>query len=540
LKVAKKVAGIVGVKETQFDSGVDEALNAIGGLNRLEPIGLVLRAKGDDFTDPLFVLPINDLEKFSVPLPAPIEIKKIADGKFSIKINNIELIGYQKNGYAVVVLETSTSPIPDKPKEYFADIDKHSIGFKLDFANTSHDALVKLTAPFAMIAAMQNPEVGEQFQQSIELCKFYFDEFKTVSGGISIDSNTLDIDFVYNFVPSKTAKIFSKIGEILKNRKTNFNGFKTSKKPILKYNNAASVQGLQLPENFIEAALAQYNAIFDGFLKQVEEDAESPDEIKHAKAAISSVKKLLAASMKITTVDYSAFLDVDGTYLAATIWKETDEVEKLFESGLAFARAKHSDKEELKKFDDLLAKNLKRNYTTVSDYKISSLTIPFSEIAEAHGGKVLPNLKGKSYTIFTAIKDKTAIAVAGGFDATKTETTLKAALASTESSSQITQPLFVFDLQAVGQFLKEIGADEIDKGNRDEETTKKALGILYNTGEKSKITISDKLSGSTYSSIGKVDGGIVDAIAKFVKLSQEISQGQLPASVNEPEDDDEK
>ncbi|MDR2762484.1 MAG: hypothetical protein LBB88_07790, partial [Planctomycetaceae bacterium] len=543
LKVAKKIAGIVGVSDKKFNEVVDEVLEPVKGLNKAEPIGLVLRANGDNFNDPLLVLPISDLSKFSIP-NIPLQINKVDDGKFNIKLpNNLGLIGYQKNGYAVIVFDSSTSPIPAKPKAYFANIEKSAFGVKVDFANTSHDAIVKLTAPFAMIAAMQNPEMGEQLQNSIEAFKFYFDEFKSIETGFSIDPQSLDVKVVYDFVPSSTSKIFSKFGEIFKNRKTIFNGFKTSKTSVFKFNmSGAFPENTSLPDDYAKLLVEQYNTVFDGALKQVEEDAENPDEIKHAKAAINSLKKLIAASVDIKAADYTGFLDVEGTFFAATTWNETDEVEKLIDSGLAFARAKHSDKDELKKFDSLIAKNLKRNYTKIADYKISKLTIPFSELAEAHGEKILTKLKGKSYTIFVAVKDKTAIAFVGGFDADKTESTLKNALESTATTSPINQPLVSFDLQAVGQLLKNLGIDEIDKGTPQEEASKKFIDLFLNAGEKAKITLSDKLNGSTYTATFKADGGVVVVIANHVKFIKEATQAAAAKQrqLNNEEDEDDK
>ncbi|MDR1291425.1 MAG: hypothetical protein LBK06_09515, partial [Planctomycetaceae bacterium] len=526
LAVAKKIAGIAEVSESQFDAAVASVLENVKGLNKTEPIGLVFRANGDDFNDPLLILPIDDLSKFSIPSLPFLEVKKIEDGKFGVSVPNFDLVAYQKKGYAVVVLEASTSPVPADPKKtYLSELEKYTFGAKVDFANTSHEAIVKLAAPFVLIMSMQSPEQGEQFQQSLEMMKLYFDEFKTISCGYEIDPKTLDVELTTKLTPAGSSKIFSTVVASYKDRKTIFGGFKSSKPAILKYGQSINIKTkYKLPENFTEFTLKTYDPLFNGFLNQIEEDAENEDEVKYAKAAVDAIKKLMTSNMDATAADLAALVDVDGTFLAGTILEDTESFTKLFNSIVGFAKAKDSD---------LLKTNFKQNFEKASGFDLSSLTIPF-KLGDVE--KKLPKLAGKSYTFFVAIKDKTAVVVAGGFDADKTKATLKTALESTSSQAQLGQPMSQFDFQTLGQFLKNIGLEDIDKGEPGEGTAKKIIDLMTSAGDKAKMTIEEKVEGTDYVVSAKVDGKVVETTIKIVKQVQKAVSAQNDDE--EDEDDD--
>jgi uncharacterized ubiquitin-like protein YukD len=536
LAVAKKIAGIIGTSGEQFDKTVDTILSNVNGLSKTEPIGLVFRTNGNDFNDPLFLLPIKDLSKFSIPSLPLLRVEKIDAGKFRIVLPNFNLLAYQKNNYAVLVLEASTAPIPAEPKSYLADVEKYTMGIKIDFANTSYDEINKLLAPMMLILAIQNPEASEQFQKTIEQTKLYFDEFKTLDYGITVNSKTLDLVFESNLLPNSSSKIFSKIATVMKDRKTIFGGFKTSKAPLLKFSNAVAFpEGTAFPAEWTNASVEQFDVFFNGILKQVEEDAETKDEVKHAKAIINSLKKLIAASIIQTKADYTFSLDGEGTFLAASILKETDEVVVLFNSVMGFIQAKHSESKNKEKYNNLIKTNLKKEYETVSGYKLSSLKIPIDEVAGWHSIPIPPQLKGKSYTIFTAVKDNVAIAVASGFDAGQTETELKAALQKTSSPTKIEQPTLQFDLKVLGQLLRKIGFEEMDKSKPNAELAKIFVDLLENAGNNAKIIFTDKMKGSTYSGSIKIDGTIISTIAKFAKQAYEKSN---VSDEGEEDDDD--
>ncbi|MDR2172076.1 MAG: hypothetical protein LBP59_18180 [Planctomycetaceae bacterium] len=537
LGIAKRIVGVVDVDSATFDAVVEMGLGSVEGLNRSEQIGLIFRTNGVDFNDPLFILPINDLSKFSIPAFQFLQIEKIEDNKFSVKLPNFNLIAYQKKGYVVVAPEVSKAPIPENPLSYLSDLNKYVLGVKFDLENTSYDAVSKLLAPFIMLTAMQNPEAGEQIQQSVEMMKVYFDELKTVTYGISIDAKTLDTELAISMTALEKATAFN-FTKALKDRKTVFSGLKTSQKSVFKIAQAAKIE--KIPDEIKNATNGQFEALFDGFLKQIEEDAENDDEIKYAKDAINSIKKLLAASLNLKVVDYAVSFDVEGTFGAATAFGETAEVEKLFDSVIGFIRAKHEEEKDRKDFDVLVKENLKRNYETISGYKISSLTIPFSAIAENHKKEVLPKLKGKSYTFLIAVKDGEAIVVAGGFETGKTQEYLKTILTTTKNPTPILQPIAAFDFQALGLFLKEIGFEDIDK-NESSQTAKFLIDQLTEAGNNAKITVTDKLEGTTYYTSTKLDGKVIDIFAKFAKrCKEEIDKLQVIESEETKSEDDDK
>jgi hypothetical protein len=536
LAVAKNIAGIVGVDNAQFDSTVDMMLSSINGLSRTAPIGIVMRTNGKDFNDPLILLPIKDVSTFSIPpLASNMQIEKIENNKFKVQLPAFNLIAYQKEGYAIIVPETSTAPIPEKPKAYFEKIEKNTIGVKIDFANSSHEQLVQLTAPMVMIMAMQNPEAGEQFQKSIEMMKFYFDEFKTLDYGIKVDPKTLDVDVSINLESSAKGKIFANLRKVIENRQTIFSNFKTAKTPIFAVNQAVAFDNYTVPEYMQNLGKEQWNTIIDGALKQIEEDADSEDEVKYAKAAVVSLKKLIDIYGAVGECDYAITFDEDGTLFAASIAKETNEIKTLCTAIMNFIKAKHNESEDRAKFDRLVNENLKVEYATASGYKLTRLTIPFSAIIESHKLTALSKMKDKSYTLFAAIKDNTAIAVAGGFDAGKTEETLKTALETTSSPTKLKQPMLQFDLQVLGKFLKNIGLEDIDKGEPTEGLTKSLIDLLIKA-DKAKIIFTDSINGATYSSSIKMDGEIVNVIAKIAK---QVSERVVKLQNDDDEDEDE-
>ncbi|MDR1923451.1 MAG: hypothetical protein LBQ66_03660, partial [Planctomycetaceae bacterium] len=547
LAVAKKVAAAVGVDGDEFDQNVS-IIDTIEGINKKEPLGLVFRSNGEDFNDPLFIAPINDLEKFSLP-NIPFKFSKIADGKFRAAVSPaLSFIGYQKEGYAVIVPETSSAPIPANPKALLADLDKYKLGFKVELTNTTYDAVSQILAPLIMFASMTDPDAAENLQNTIELCEPFFDEYKNVILGYAVDAKTLDVVGEVKVEASKDSKILSKIIDFGKNRKTNFAGIKTKNTPVLYANDTELFTSGYYPDpdtykEVIDILEKQFALIAKGALDSIKEMAESEAEEKNAEIAVNSLQKIILSLYKQDKIDYAAWLDTEGTGFFALNVSEAGELDKFFDAVINVVKARHAENDDSRKeLEKFLADNLKRNYKTIAGYSISSLKIPFAEIAQQHGASDFPKLKiGNTYNLFAAISDKKAVVLAGGVDADKTEAALKTALEATADAATPKQPTMLFDLQAVGQLLNKIGVEAFAKEEQDKEAVKDFLAIINNVGNTSKITVTNEVKDSTIFTSLKIDGSVIFAIAKLVKTAREYDGKIIPAQevidITVPEDE---
>ncbi|MDR1270972.1 MAG: hypothetical protein LBK82_15765, partial [Planctomycetaceae bacterium] len=204
LNIAGKIAELAGTSN-EFNNAV-APFKDLAGLNPEGPFGFVLHSDSQELKEPLLILPIKDLNAVNLPGFETITtgLKKLSNGKYLINNPLGNYLFYQKNGYVAVVTEDSVLTIPDNPKTLFADLEKTTLGIKIDFENTSLDAIEAALAMPQMFLAIQGgpqaPQLIEQFNDA--LGKIY-EEVRSITAGLAFDPKTADLNLTSPVVPKK-------------------------------------------------------------------------------------------------------------------------------------------------------------------------------------------------------------------------------------------------------------------------------------------------------------------------------------------------
>jgi len=193
--IAEKIATLTGTLDAFNDSTAP--FKELKGIDPKNPLLFVLHAEGTEFKDPLLFLPITDLAKVELPgfemLLA--QAKKESEGKYLINSPAGAFILTQKKGYLVASSESSEMAIPDDPAAFIKGLETYSLGFRVNFENTSAEAVQMLLAPLQLLAGMQGGEQAmqafEQINQSVEMC---CKEFRSITIGLSMRCSARSFD----------------------------------------------------------------------------------------------------------------------------------------------------------------------------------------------------------------------------------------------------------------------------------------------------------------------------------------------------------
>ncbi|MDR2116159.1 MAG: hypothetical protein LBP87_07245 [Planctomycetaceae bacterium] len=503
LNVAGKIAEIAGASK-DFENAV-APFKELSGLNPDGSFGFVLHSNGDEIKEPLLILPINDLKAVNLPGFETITtgLKKQSDGKYLINSPLGNYLFYQKKGFVAVVTEESELTIPDNPKALFAELEKTTIGFKIDFENASLDAIETALALPQMFFAMQaGPQATQAIEQFNEALTYIYEKLRSETIGISFDPKTADLNLTASVVPKKDSELEKQIADY-KNAKTKFSGFLGNPNEVIfSWSNVETIGSSE-----IDFSLTAIDQLFDAVLLQIEEQSETDEELEANTSLAESAKKIFTATIQKGKGEVGASLDANGTLLLALTIGETADLEKLGVN--IFDRIKKDHNED--DVNEFLKKYLKKNDTVIEGFNVSSLKIPLEEAAEGH--ELPEKLAKETVGLFWAInKDDEAVAIAAGFDFDKTEKSFRQALAQTKTPVPLKQPIGVFALQPLGKLLKKYTDNSLS------DTVTKSIELLSSSGTDAKITVSGKvIDGAMHADIN-VSGKAITVLANIIKI----------------------
>ncbi|MDR2440962.1 MAG: hypothetical protein LBE12_16505 [Planctomycetaceae bacterium] len=502
LNIAGKIAEITGTSK-DFEEAAAPFKN-LSGLNPKGPFGFVLHSDGEELKDPIFILPINDLNDVNIPGFETITtgLKKLNDGKYLINSPLGNYWFFQKNGFVAVVAEDSTLTIPDDPKTLFTELEQTTLGFKIDFENASLDAIETALAIPQMFLAMQGgPQATQAIEQFNTVLEILYEEIRSIVVGIAFDPKTADLNLTSITVPKKDSETEKQFTDY-KNAKTIFNGFLGNQNSIIF--SGSDVETLSLSD--IDVVLETIDQFFNAALEQIKEQSETDEEVEFGETVFESLKKIAVATLKKGRYDVAVSLDTDATLLLATTVSETAELEKLGVKIFDRIKKEHNEDE----VNDFLKKYLKRNYTAIEGFNVSSLKIPLDEAAAAHD---LPEKLAKETAgLFWAFKDNEAVAVALGFDFDKTEKTFHQALTKTKTPVPFQQPFITFALQPLGKLLKKYSDNSLP------DTVVNSIELLSSADTDAKITASAEIIDTAAHGKISVSGQAITVLVNIIKI----------------------
>ncbi|MDR2705245.1 MAG: hypothetical protein LBC02_05650 [Planctomycetaceae bacterium] len=500
LKVAGKIAELAGTSK-EFEATV-APFKDLAGLNPKDSIGFVLHSNGEELKEPILILPINDLNAVNIPGFETITagLKKLSDGKYVVNSPLGSYLFYQKNGFVAVVAEESELTIPDNPKTLFAEFEKDTLGFKIDFENASLDAIETALAIPQMFLAMQGgPEATQLIEQFNESLGIIHKEIRSIAFEISFDPKTADLDATYVAVPKKGSES-EKQSNDYKNTKTIFSGFLGNPSEVV-----FSMSHVEtLTSTDIEASFVTIDQLCDAVLEKIEEQSETDEEIEFGESVVESLKKILIASTRKGKGDIGASLNADGTLLLAFTISETEELEQVGVKIFDWFKKEHDED----KVNEFLKKYLKKNYTAIEGFNVSSLKIPLEEAAAWH--ELPEKLAKETVGVFWAFKNNEAVAVAAGFDFDQTEKLFHQALTKTNTPVPLQQPIYILALQPLGKLLKKYMDSTVPDAA-------KVIELLALVEEDAKITASIEVVDAVIHEKARVSGKAVIAFANIIK-----------------------
>ena len=534
ISVAEKFVGMAGVDAPEFP----EFINTVKGVRGVDLDGIIGFAAAVDEAgtiNVILLLPITDLWRAEVPgMPEifdqirPFLVKK-GEGRFEINAPVGTYIAVQRLGYLVITPEDVADQVPTDPRKYFADLEKYTLGIKLDLEKVDFETIEsQLFGPILLMAMMTNPAAAEQLETVTELYGELYKEIAAFSYGVAVDPKTADVGLSMSITPRKGSEIAKSFAGY-KQQPTIFGGFRgTPAATVLSIGDSATQPQ---PENNAIAKLSttQWKAMFEGFIEQIEMEDETGERTELAKAAVESITKIIETETKRGASDAALSLNTDGTLLFAFDTVSLAEIQKLVALAQAFVN-KNAPAEAKKMLED--GTNLA--YATVEGFKISSVKIPIVATLEQFTEDPAPDsvapLRDLTLNLFWAVKEgnKQAIAVAAGLDAVKTEQAFKAALTQTKTAAPTQKPIGVFSIAGLGKFLQQSVYPIVERAAAAEpdaeidlEMFKKVNEIFASAGSDATITLDGEVKSDRMDVGYRVSGKMIQAIISAVKLGIE-------------------
>jgi len=520
--VAEKIGGMAGFADSaEFREAVNTFKNMRGfDNNSIAGVAIAVSPTGD--LSPILLLPINDLWRAEVPgrpdifdSIRPFLVRR-GEGRFDINSPFGTFVAVQKQEFLVITPEGIADQIPADARAFFADLEKYTLGIKLDLEKVEFETLeATLFGPMMLLVMMQNPEAAEQLENMVELYRELYNEFAALSFGIAFNSQTADVEVSGVIVPRKDSD-FGKTLVGYKQLPTIFSGFRGTPNNIV-FSLGDSVAQTPLENNaMMELNKQQWETILEGFLDQIAMEDETGELTKLAEAAVASILKIIEIESKRGTFDYALSLNTDGTLLSAFDTVSLAEIQKL--AAQAAASAVKNVPESAK---TLIGNNLNLGYTTVEGFRVSSVKIPVIAALELFAGST-PNdadaFRDLTLGVFWAVKegDKQAIAVAVGLDFAKTEQAFKTALEQTKTVVPVQRPVGVVSIAGLGKLLDQavypivVKAKDVPEGNI--ATFKKVIDIFTSAGSDATIAVDADTKPDRIDWELRVSGKVIQAI----------------------------
>ena len=528
--VAEKIATMADLaNEPRFREMVN-TVKDVRGINLNGDFGIAAAVAEDGSLNLILVLPITDLWKAEIPAaPEMFDFIRPFLARRSAERTDINspmgtYAALQKQDYLVIVPEGIADQVPADARSLFADLEKYTIGIRLDLEKVKFETLeANIFGPMLFMAMMQDPNVGEQLENVIELYRELYKEFSMVSYGISFNPQTADTELAYS-IALRDGSDMAKAMTGYKRQPTIFGGFRgTPANTVLSMGDAASWEGkVNFEDNaMLTQAMKQYEAIFDGIIEQIEMDDETGEAGKIAKDIIETLKKIYAAEANRGASDSAFSFNTDGVLLAAMDTVSLAEIQKLAGAAVGFI---------LQKKPNIIGlAEIAQGYVSVEEFSVSRVKLPIVETMELFAGPAprdMPAaLRALNLCVFWAVKegDKQAVAVAAGLDFDKTEQALKAALEQTKTTAPVQKPKGVLSVQGLGKFLQQTVlpiAEKADANNAEGlGTAKKVFAVLAGAEADAVVTIDGEVTAKRMDFGYRVSGKAIQAVVEAVKAA---------------------
>ena len=539
IAVAEKIGTMADFANSNEFKEFIKTVKEVQGFNLDGIIGFAAAVSDDGDLCPILLLPITDLWKIDVPSQPgildpiiPFLTKRGAE-RTDMNFPIGTYVALQKQGYLVIVSEDVVEQVPADARKLFADLEKYTLGMKLDLEKVKFETLEsQLFGPMIFMAMMAVPEVGEQIEQAVDAGRELSKEFAVLSGGIAFNPQTADVELSGMMVPRKGSD-FAKSLAGYKPQPTIFGGFRgTPGNVIVSFGDSATQ--VPISEEKLNTFTEPLDAVFSGFLDQIEMEDETGETAELAKKVIDSVQKIIVAESKRGTSDTALSLNTDGTLLLASDTGSLAEIQKLISLLVEFA-AQRVRPIAITFGIDINA-SVKQDYVTVEGFKVSSFKFPMDKLVP-----LIPNpntakgFSGLSPGVFWAVKDaggKQAVAVAAGLDFAKAESAFKSALEKTKTPAPVQKPMGTLSVQGLGKFLQQTVYPVAEKTGDDMPVEylaqmKKVFDILATAGNDATVTLNadvkpDKIEGGY-----RISGKAIQAVIAAVKAV-------IPEGLNRP------
>ena len=535
VSVAEKISTMAGVADNHEFQTFLKTVKGVKGFDLNGIIGVGAAVDENDDLGLILLLPITDLMKAEIPgFPSifdqvrPFLVKK--GNNFEIASPMGTYIAAPRKDCLIIASESIADKIPADAKKLFADLDKYTIGAKLDLEKVKFETLENtIFGPLQMFAAMADPTAGEKVEEAVDVYRELYKEYSAITYGIIFNPQTADLELPMSLVARKGSDIAKVLAET-KQQPTIFGGFRGTPENTVLSVGVSQVHGKLDNNTLIDLNVKQIDTLFAGILEQMEMEDESGEILELIENARDSIKKILETESKRGSSDCALSLNVEGTLLAAGDTASLEEIRKLISLAVEFARKKDAEMGGLLK--DIVAENLKQNYTTIEGFKVSNIKIPLASLHEKFAGPAPDELKQLTPGIFWAVKDaggKQAIAVAIGWDFAKAEQSFKSALEKTKTPVPVQQPLGTIAVQGLGKMLQQTVFPLAEKhGNPDDIMPfKKVIDIFTKAGNDAVITITCDCKPNGMEMAYRISGKAIQAFIAAAKVGVEEARARI-------------
>ena len=541
--IAEGVASMAGAaNEPGFQMAL-AAVREIRGFNFNGDFGIAIAVTEGDTLSPILLLPITDLANAHIPASPEVfeSIRPFLMRRNAERTDIVTPFGtyaaLQRQGFLVVVPENIVASLPADPRTLFADIQRYTIGVKLDLTKVEFETIENLFAPVMLMVMMTAPEMVEQLEEMIEMYRALYNEVSAISYGIAVNTQNADVEFSMTMAAragSDTARAFADY----RPQPTRFGGFRgVPANNVFSFGYSAT--GTALPNNNpqMELARQQWETILEGALEQINMDDETGETGKMAQEAFDTIFAIMDATTARGAGDYAASFNTDGTLLLAFDTVSLADIRNLSLLIYAFARDRMPAGAE-----DLLDASL--GFTNIEGFTVSSFRLPIVPILEVFQGPApddIPEVfNALALNGYWAVRDgdTQAIALAVGLDAAKTEQAFRTALQQTRTAVPVQRPMSVASVQGLGRYFQQTIIPIMARALEQEpdetveevfEQFKRVAALLASAGDDAVITMDSTQTPNSITANGRISGRAIQTIIAAARLMLEPHLVERPA-----------
>jgi len=530
INLAEKISGVADPTGTQGIKEILAPYKNLPGINANGVIGLALQINENSpfGMDIVLALPISNWDNFNVPdmeetLGMLKAMMQKEGNRYMLSSPFGDFIAYQKSGYLVVAtMDAAGVAQAADPRTMFASLDKFTLGVTFDLENISLEDVERMSGQLAMIFAMQGAEFDPEEVLEHLSDSGIFDEYSSVTYGLTMDERTLTVSGSMQIVPKKGSETAEKFQQV-KNAKTMFGGFlQDTARTVFSWSHLDYLTDREIAET--ATALQLIGSSFaEGFRESAEEDDHGELFARLTEIIVEWLQEYGESDIQNRLVDMAMSLDSDGVFLYAQAVERPELVTKIG-NDLYNALPELFGEEEGKALQALISSKMKQNYETVEGFALSSLSNAFVELPP---GVVVPRvLRDLPVSLLWGTKKGEAVAVAVGFDFARTERALKTALERTKTPTQPKQT-GVFALKPFGEFVVKQVLPLVEKSGmatRDDiEEAKEVFAILASAESSAKMVWTTEFPGTAQLQKIQIDGRCLQAFAKMMAKQAELT-----------------